>query len=232
MFKTIITLMRGRAAAAGEQVADRNALVILDQQMRDASGALERAKKATALAIAQDRQEGMRLDGILRQIADLEVRVSAALEAGNELLAREGAEAIARLEADRDAAQTARALFAAEIERLRAHVIQAEGRIAALDRGRRIARAAQAVRGMRQGRIEEASPYQATLSEAEATLKRLREHQAEAQAAEEALDEIDAATGPARAAEKLAAEGFGPRLKTSAEDVLARLRHRPAHQPA
>ncbi len=232
MFKTIITLMRGRAAAAGEQVADRNALVILDQQMRDASGALERAKKATALAIAQDRQEGMRLDGILRQIADLEVRVSAALEAGNELLAREGAEAIARLEADRDAAQTARALFAAEIERLRAHVIQAEGRIAALDRGRRIARAAQAVRGMRQGRIEEASPYQATLSEAEATLKRLREHQAEAQAAEEALDEIDAATGPARAAEKLAAEGFGPRLKTSAEDVLARLRHRPAPQPA
>ncbi len=232
MFKTIITLMRGRAAAAGEQVADRNALLILDQQMRDASGALERAKKATALAIAQDRQEGMRLDGILRQIADLEVRVSAALEAGNELLAREGAEAIARLEADRDAAQTARALFATEIERLRAHVIQAEGRIAALDRGRRIARAAQAVRGMRQGRIEEASPYQATLSEAEATLKRLREHQAEAQAAEAALDEIDAATGPARAAEKLAAEGFGPRLKTSAEDVLARLRHRPAHQPA
>ncbi len=232
MFNTIITLMRGRAAAAGEQVADRNALVILDQQMRDATGALERAKKATALAIAQDRQEGQRLDGIIRQIGDLEVRVSAALEAGNEALAREGAEAVARLEADRDAAQTARSLFAAEIERLRAHVIHAEGRIAALDRGRRIARAAQAVRGMRQGRIEEAGPYQSTLSEAEATLKRLREHQAEAQAAEEALDEIDAASGPARAAEKLAAEGFGPRLKTSADDVLARLRNRQAHQAA
>ncbi len=232
MFKTVITLVRGRAAAAGEQVVDRNALVILDQQMRDANSALEGAKKASALAIAEDRQEGLRLDGILRQIADLEARVSAALEAGNELLAREGAAAIARLEADRDAAKTARSLFASEIERLRAHVVHAEGRIAALERGRRTARAAQAVRGLRQGRIEEASPYQATLSEAEATLKRLREHQAEAQAAEEALDEIDAVTGPARAAVKLAAEGFGPRLRSSADDVLARLRSRSAPQPA
>src|SRR5215469_1792740 len=51
-----------------------------------------------------------------------------------------------------------------------------------------------------------------------------REHQIEADAAETAYDAFDAATGPIALAEKLAAEGFGPRLKPNAADVLVRLR--------
>ena len=55
--------------------------------------------------------EAKRLEGTIARIADLEVRVKAALKAGNEGIAREGAEAIAALEADRDAAEKARTLF-------------------------------------------------------------------------------------------------------------------------
>ena len=54
MFKTLITLVRGRTVAIAEEVADQNALLILDQQMRDATGALDKAKKALAIAIAQE----------------------------------------------------------------------------------------------------------------------------------------------------------------------------------
>lgn len=228
MFKTILTLMRGGAAAAGEEIADRNALLILDQQLRDSTSALERAKRALALAIAQDQQEGERLNATLARIKDLETRVSAALESAREDLAREGAEAIATLEADRDAAQTARSLFASEIGRLRSHVTQAEARIAAVDRGRRIARAAEAVRITRRGRTEAALPHEATLAEAEVTLKRLRERQTEARLADEALDQIETATSPIVAAERLAAQGFGPRIKTTADDVISRLRAKPS----
>ena len=135
MFKTLFLLIRGSAASAAEEIADRNALLILDQQMREAGAAIERAKRALALAIAQDGAEAKRLDAAIARIADLEVRVKAALEAGNEGIAREGAEAIAALEADRDAAQAARTLFASEIARLRTLVIQAEQRLTALDRG-------------------------------------------------------------------------------------------------
>lgn len=232
MFKTLITLVRGGVSAAGSEIADRNALLILDQQLRDATAALERAKRALALAIAQDQQEGSRLAAIEKQIADLETRVLAALEGGRDELARDGAEVIARLEADRDAAATARSLFATEIARLRNHVGQAEARIAAVDRGRRVARAAEAVRHVRLGRVETALPHQATLAEAEKTLKRLRERQDEAAIAEEVLDEIDAATAPVAAAERLAAEGFGPRMRATADDVLARLKESRAQQEA
>jgi phage shock protein A len=228
MFKTLITLVRGRAFALGEEVADQNALLILDQQMRDAAGALDRAKKALAVAIAQENKEGQRLDAIRARIEDLETRAVSALEAGREELAKEAAEAIANLEAERDASSTARTLFAAEIAKLRGHVLQQQMRFSQLERGRRIARAAEAVRVARRGRIEAAPIFEGTLVEAEATLARLREHQVEADAAEAAFDALDAATGPIAVAEKLAAEGFGPRLKPNAADVLARLRQRAA----
>lgn len=223
MFKTVLTLFRGSVAVAGEELEDRAALLILDQQMRDAAAAVERSKRSLALAIAGDQQEGRRLEATNARIADLEIRATAALDAGREDLAREAAQAIANLEADRDAAMTARTLFASEITRMKRQVASAEARITELDRGRRIARAAEAVRALRRGGIEAARPYESTLPEAESTLKRLRERQIEAQAAADALIELDAATGPQATAEKLAEQGFGPRLKSTADDVLARL---------
>ncbi|MBR1121302.1 PspA/IM30 family protein [Bradyrhizobium lablabi] len=223
MFKTVLTLFRGGIAVAEEQLEDRTALVILDQQMRDAAAAVDRSKRTLALAIAQDQQEGRRLEATNARIADLEVRTTAALDGGREDLAREAAQQIAGLEADRDAAMTARTLFAQEITRLKRHVSNAEARLTELDRGRRIARASEAVRNLRRGGIEAARPYESTLPEAENTLKRLRERQMEAQAADEALIELDAASGPLATAEKLAEQGFGPRIKSTADDVLARL---------
>ena len=70
MFKTLITLVRGRTVAIAEEVADQNALLILDRQMRDATGALDRAKKALAIAIAQEGQEAQRLDATRARIDD------------------------------------------------------------------------------------------------------------------------------------------------------------------
>ena len=213
----------GQRGGSGEELEDRSALLILDQQMRDA-GRGRRALQAHAGAgDRQDQQEGRRLDATNARIADLETRATAALDGGREDLAREAAQAIANLEADRDAAMTARTLFASEITRMKRQVAGAEARITELDRGRRIARASEAVRAMRRGGVEAARPYESTLPEAENTLKRLRERQMEAQAADEAFSELDAASGPLATAEKLAEQGFGPRLKSTADDVLARL---------
>ena len=226
MLKTLVTLVRGRTARIAEELGDQNALLVLDKQMRDATGALDRAKKALAIAIAQDGQELQRQDATLARIADLETRAVAAIDAGRGDLATEAAEAIATLEAERDASSTARTLFAAEITKLKGHVLEQQMRFSQLERGRRIARAAEAVRVARRGRIEGAPIFTGTLAEAEATLARLREHQIEADAAEAAFDALGAATGPVAVAEKLSAEGFGPRLKPNAADVLARLRER------
>ncbi len=151
MIKMFVTLLRGRAAEAAEAVADQNALPLLDQQIRDAAAALGRARRALALAMAQQAQETPRLEDAARRIADLEDRARQALAADREDLATEAAEAIAELEAEQSARRNAQALFAAEAARLRRIVADTEARLAELDRGRRLARAAAAVRGMHAG---------------------------------------------------------------------------------
>src|SRR5882672_2012857 len=127
MLKTIVTLFRG--AAAG----------------------IERAKRALAVAIAQDEAEGRRLETTLSRIADLEERALAALSGGSDELAAEAAEAIAVMEADRDAIREARATFSREIGSLKATVRKSAQRLAELERGRRIASAAESVRRLKAG---------------------------------------------------------------------------------
>lgn len=224
MFKTLITLVRGRAFDAEQRLADKHALAMLDQQMRDAAGALERAKRALAVAMAQDRQEGERLAATRRRIDDLEQRAVAALQGGREDLAQKAADTIAELERDAGAAQKARDYFASEIGRLERHVRKQGARLAELERGRRIARAAQAVRVSRAGRVESAPCYRSTLNEAEATLDRLRDQQAEAEAAEAALDTLDAGQDGESLSETMATQGFGPPTAPRAADILARLK--------
>src|ERR1043165_2044294 len=114
MLKTIITLVRGATFRAEEELADRSALLILDQQIRDSAAGIERATRALAGAIAQDDAEGKRLETTLARIADLEERAVAALDGEREDLANEAAEAIAVMEADRDSIREARATFARE----------------------------------------------------------------------------------------------------------------------
>lgn len=226
MFKTVVTLLRGRAYDAEERLADRHALSLLDQQMRDAAASVERAKRALAVALAQDRAEERKLDATRERIAELETRAVEALKGGREDLAAKAAENIAALEGDAQAAEKARTIFAAEIAKLERHVRGQSARLAELERGRRIARAAESVRIMRRGRLEDAPCHQATLLDAETTLARLREQQAQACAAETALDALDAEPQAESLNEALAEQGFGPPVKPRAADVLSRLKEK------
>ena len=224
MFKTIVTLFRGRIAAADEALADSNALALLDQQMRDVTAVLGRARRALAVALAQQQAEDARTGETRRRITDLEDRAREALQAGQKALAVEAAEAIAALEGEDQAGRAAQQAFAAEIARLRRIVARADARLAELDRGRRLARTAEAVRQISRDRLHSAPVHETTLREAEATLARLRTSQVEDAAAEEELDTLEAARRPEALAERMGEAGFGPPARPRAADVLARLR--------
>jgi phage shock protein A len=226
MFKTLTTLIRGAAARAEEDFADRHALLILDQQIRDAASATEGAKRALSIAIAQDESEGKRLEATLKRIADLEERATAALADRREDLAAEAAEAIALMEADRDAIEAARRSFAADVAQLKSAVANAGHRLAELERGRRIAQATESVRRLKTRTGVTGNAGSAALAEAERTLKRLRERQAEEAAAAAAYDSLAPALNPAATADRLEAAGYGRRTRTTAADVLARLRRK------
>ena len=220
MLNLFRTLARGAAARAEEDLFDRNALLILDQQIRETRAALERSRQALAASVAGDKAEARRLAEVEGRAADLEARAVAAIQGGRDDLAGDAAEAIAELEAERDAIRAARTRFAAEVARIRAVVADATRRQAELERGRRIAAAAEMARRLR---VSPAPRDRATLKEAEATLARLRALQAEAGDTEAGLEE---ARPEADIAERLEREGFGPNTRPTPSAVLDRLRAR------
>ncbi len=221
MFKQIVTLMRGRAHMAEEAFTDRHALPILAQQIRDAARGVESARRAVALAIAQNRLEKENAERLSAHIEELEIRAIAALEKGREDLAAEAAASIARLETELQNARQVQAEFADGIDRLRQAVRRSETRLEALRRGERLAAARD-----RTQRLSKEVPGNdlATLCDAEATLTRLETRQREAELTAEALIELEERPDPAALAQKLAAAGCGRPLVTSADDVLERLR--------
>ncbi|MBX5029858.1 PspA/IM30 family protein [Rhizobium lentis] len=223
MFKLISTLLRGRAHDAEQAFADHHAVPLLAQQIRDAAQSIQSARRSVAVAIAQNEQEKAQHQTILARIADLETRATAALTKGNEGLAREAAEAIAFLEAERDASEQAQSQFTTSIAKLKGIVRDAEARLQALQRGERLARATQEAQKLD---IAVAGPGLATLDEAEETLARLRLRQSQNELTAAALKEMESATRPAGIIEKLANAGCGAPLTSSADDVLARLKSR------
>jgi phage shock protein A len=223
MFNLIVTLLRGRAHDAERAFADRNAMPLLNQQTRDAAHAIQSARRAVAVAIAQNEQEKSQHTMILSRIADLETRTLVALEKGSESLAREAADAIAYLEAERDASEKAQAQFTTAIAKLKGIVRAAEARLQDLQRGERLARATEQAQKLD---LAAAGSGLATLDEAEETLARLRARQSQNDTIASLLKEMDSAPRSAGIIEKLANAGCGAPLRSSADDVLARLRTR------
>ncbi len=220
MYKQLMALLRGHGHEAGERIVDRNALVILRQQIRDCADAIDAARKAVAIAMAQNEQDGAQFEKLAARIDDLEQRAVAALDQGQDALAREAAEAIALLEDERDASREAQARCAAEIDRLKRIVRASEMRLRELQRGQRLAQANDATQRLR----ETASGSSlSALKDAEATLSRLRSRQARIDATASAIAEMEQSSGPSALSEKLAAAGCGAPLRTSADAVLERL---------
>lgn len=223
MFKQILTLLRGRAFEAEQTFLDSNAFALLGQQIRDAAATIQSARRAVAIAIAQNEQEVTQYRTAQARIADLETRAIAALEKGNDSLAREAAEAIGWLEAECATSEKAQTQFSAAIERMRSVIRASEARLRELQRGERIARAT--VQTQKFDRS--AGPQDlATLSDAEETLARLRTRQQEIDITAQALREMDGGTDPSAIIEKLARAGCGVPLTPDADAILARLRGR------
>ncbi|TGS82659.1 PspA/IM30 family protein [Mesorhizobium sp. M3A.F.Ca.ET.174.01.1.1] len=223
MLKQFFALVRGRSHQAAEAVVDRNALVILRQQIRDCAEAIAAARRAVAIAIAQNDQEVQQHKKLVDRIEDLEKRTVAALEQEQNELAREAAETIALLEAERTASEDAQKNFGTEIERLKRIVRASEMRLRDLQRGQRIAAAADKTQ-----RLRETAPGStlSALKDAEETLSRLRARQKQIDAAAAAMAEMEQTGDPAAMSEKLAAAGCGAPLRNSADAVLERLAKR------
>ncbi|MGI9350373.1 MAG: PspA/IM30 family protein [Rhizobiaceae bacterium] len=220
MFKSLFALIRGHSNEAAQSVVDRNAMVILRQQIRDCGDAVTTARKAVAITVAQNKQELEQYKQLMNRIQDLEKRTVSAIEQGKDELAKEGAETIAILEAERETSLKAQSAFEAEIQRLNTVVRQSEARLRDLQRGHRLADATDKTQRLRQSAPNSGL---SALQDAENTLERLRTRQKQIDATAAAMDEMALNNDPSTISQKMAEAGCGTPLKSSADEILDRL---------
>ena len=226
MFKSIVTLFRGTVYDMAEAVEDHNVFVILDQQLRDCTRAVDQARKALAMAMAQKEKERAHLTKINALIAGLEVRARDDLEAGEEVLAAEAAAAIAFLEAQSEAGAAAQETVTRETKRLKELVTESERRLVELRRGRRVAVAAARADRLHADDVTPVCLSAGCLEEAARALARLKVRKANLERLWLALDDIDCDTAPVSITRQLAEAGFKPSTRTTAHQILDRLGRR------
>lgn len=221
MFKLFVTLIKGKLLESGTTLSDQNALPVLSLQIREAAQDVEGARKAVAVAIAQERLEREAASALRAKIDTLEARALAALQDGKEALAREAADVIAEMENDLSATRVALEEMAPTVQTLKQRVRQAEMRLVALQRGNRLAIARNSTARL-QRFVPGSGPER--LQVAEETLARLQSRQRSDAYAAEAYDAIRMDRKPDQTIEKLAAAGCGAPVSTSADAVIARLK--------
>ncbi|WP_315838212.1 PspA/IM30 family protein [Bradyrhizobium prioriisuperbiae] len=187
----------------------------LDRSIKAAGMSHLAARRALAVAIAEEERETRRRALLGDKISDLEQRAIDALRAGREDLATIASEAIAAMETEVQSATHASHRFAAEVALARREVDAQRRRLADLDRGRRLVRVGAA--------LNATAPHSRSgidsFTEAETTLSRIEADNHDAKAIRDEL-----APPSARLIEQMSDLGFGAAIHVRPSDVLSRLR--------
>jgi phage shock protein A len=187
----------------------------LERSIAAAHHAHTSARRALAVAVAEETRETERRLALIAKTGDLEQRAVTALRAGRDDLATDAAEAIAAMTSDINASERASQRFAAEVALARREVDAQRRRLSELDRGRRLARIGDALTAT----MHASESGLDSFSEAEAALAKVVANNHDARAI---LQEM---TPPAeQLIERLSDAGFGEPVQVRASDVLARLR--------
>ncbi|MBL1434831.1 MAG: PspA/IM30 family protein [Rhodobacteraceae bacterium] len=220
MFSTLNTLLKGSQARTNDRMRDHFAIDLIDQKIREADGSLKAAKTTLASLILRHRTEGKQIEALDKRIIDLTSRAKAAIEDGREDMATEAACAIAQMENESTLRCGTANRLDTKITRLRHSVDTAHRRIIDLKQSAVTAKAVQAEQKM-QARL--APGIETSFEEAEELIARVMSRDDPFEHGE-VLRDINADLKHENIADKLAGEGFGPAIKSTTADVLARLK--------
>ncbi|WP_068407133.1 PspA/IM30 family protein [Labrenzia sp. OB1] len=219
MISRLVYSLKGLFEGDGGGLDARTDLALLSGQLREAGNAVRQARLALALASAQHTQDQNRKDRIDLTIQELEDRTRAALGQDQTEFAREGAEAIAILEDEREALDQSVRSFDIDLAALRENLRRTEARLRDLERGRQVARVRTRISAAGSASASPASLYQA-----EETLERINSRQERGALADKALAALSVIDRPKDLIARLADAGCGSSVRSSADAVLERLR--------
>ena len=218
----LFTALRGGVNEAAENVADSQAMRILDQELRDADQALRQARGDLAGMMATAKRIEKRIvDNEAKEERDI-ASARAALDAGRDDLARGLAERVATVRAElaRDEADLANMRQQQDV--MLRTVKETEQRIAAMKREVEAVKATDSLQRAQKAIASSHAGVNSRLGSAVDSLGRIRDRQAQTAARLEAGDEMAALESGADLDRQLLEAGIGGKV-ARADDILAEL---------
>lgn len=222
MFKTLATLINSQHARANDLVRDTFAIELIDQKIRESESSQRAAKATLASLIQRQRSEGKQHQNLKIRVDDLSKRAKQALDNDREEMAAEAARAIANIENEMTARSETLERLDQKIIRLRGSVESGHRRIIDLKQG---AIQARAVRREQNIQMQMGKPdmQDSSAEEAEELISRVLGNDDPFERSEILVD-INRDLSGDRIADRMADAGFGNATRSTAEDVLARLK--------
>ncbi len=222
MFKTLSTLIAGVNARSEDRVRDAFAIELIDQKIREAETSLKAAKATLASLIQRQRSEERQRDALKNRIKDMMTRAQDAMDQGRDELATEAAQAVAQMENELTIRAETCDRLDQKVIRLRNSIEAGHRRIIDLKQGAIQARAVRREQAI-QSKLNSTIGHTSNVEEAEELIGRVMGKDDPFEQSE-ILREIDRDLGHETLADRMADQGFGPATRTTADDVLARLK--------
>ncbi|MBL4678304.1 MAG: PspA/IM30 family protein [Mucilaginibacter sp.] len=222
MFKTLSTLIAGVNARSEDRVRDAFAIELIDQKIREAEAGIKAAKATLASLIQRQRSEERQKQNLDTRIKDMTKRAEQAIENDRDDMATEAAHAIAQMENELAIRRETLARLDQKTVRLRSSIEAGHRRIIDLKQGAIQAKAVRHEQAI-QSRLNTTIGRTSNVEEAEELIARVMGRDDPFEQSE-ILREIDRDLGHESLADRMADQGFGPATRTTADDVLARLK--------
>lgn len=229
IWSKLLTAVRGGINEAGENVADSQALRILDQEIRDADEELKKNRESLASMITRQKMTEESIRALAGKIEEYEGYAMKALSKGDKALGLEVAGKIADLEKDRREEASRSGEIAEGVASLRKNVYQVENNIKRLRQQIDTVRATESVQKAQMTVARRQGDGKARLQTAMESLERIKRRQEHTAAEIQAYQTLDS---------EIRADSLEARLKeagiivdeVSPESVLARLKEKKAGQ--
>jgi len=222
MFKTLSTLITGANARSEDRVRDAFAIELIDQKIREADTSLKAAKATLASLIQRQRSEDRQRDALKNRIADMTDRATTALAKDREDLAGEAAQAIAHMENELQLRVATCDRLDQKVIRLRTSIEAGHRRIIDLKQGAIQARAVRREQAI-QSKLNTTIGMTSSTDEAEELIARVMGRDDPFEQSQ-ILQDIDRDLGHDTLTDRLSDSGFGPKTRTTADDVMTRLK--------
>ncbi len=175
----VFTAFKGMVSETGEKVADHQAVRIMDQELREAEAELNNGKTELTGIMAKRKGSERKLSDIKKKIEEHEGYAAAALNKGDEDLARDICDRIGNFEQELAAEQTIFENFQQSEQMLKANLKKAESRLKQLKQQQDVLKATEAVQKVQNSVASRFSGSSSRMGNAMDSLDRIKKRQQE-----------------------------------------------------